>query len=126
MGTSADYCCFQPSWLLQVCGCGEVNTCRTLDASAGLRQTSLVSFESDAFMGKYLLLIGGALLVYWIVRASLRRRTQELTQRQEKNAAEDMVRCADCGVHLPRGESLTVRGQFYCCVEHQRRHDSGD
>jgi hypothetical protein len=28
-------------------------------------------------------------------------------------------------VHLPRGESLTVRGQFYCCAEHQHRHDPG-
>lgn len=76
-------------------------------------------------MGKYLLLIGGALLVYWIVRASWRRRQRELAQRQEKTAAEDMVRCVECGVHLPRGESLTVRGQFYCCAEHQRRHDTG-
>ena len=77
-------------------------------------------------MGKYLLLIGGALLVYWIVRASLSRRKRELTQGQQKTVAEDMVRCMECGVHLPRGESLTVRGKFYCCVEHQRRHDSAD
>ncbi len=75
-------------------------------------------------MGKYLLLIGGALLVYWIVRASLRRRQRELSQQHEKAAPEDMVRCDDCGVHLPRGESLTVRGRFYCSVEHQRRHDA--
>jgi uncharacterized protein len=100
-------------------------TRRALDAGAGLRQTSPVSFESDAFMGKYLLLIGGALLVYWIVRAGLRRRTRELAQRQEKSASEDMVRCVACGIHLPRGESLIVRGQYYCCVDHQHRHDPG-
>lgn len=76
-------------------------------------------------MGKYLLLIGGVLLVYWIVRASLRRRRRDNAQRQEKTAPEDMVRCEACGVHLPRGEGLTVRGQFYCSVEHQRRHDPG-
>ena len=79
-------------------------------------------------MGKYLLLIGGAILVYWIVRAGLRRR-REMAQRRapspDKAAPEDMVRCVVCGVHLPRGESLTVRGQFYCGVEHQRRHDPG-
>jgi uncharacterized protein len=96
-----------------------------LDAGAALRQTSLVFFKSDAFMGKYLLLIGGALLVYWIVRASLLRRRRDVAQRQDKAASEDMVRCVECGVHLPRGESLTVRGQYYCCVEHQRRHDPG-
>jgi uncharacterized protein len=82
-------------------------------------------------MGKYLLLIAGALLVYWIVRASLRRRNR-VEHKNPSNAAnaanaetEKMVRCAECGVHLPRGESLTVRGQFYCCAEHQRRHDAG-
>jgi uncharacterized protein len=77
-------------------------------------------------MGKYLLLIGGALLVYWMVRASLRRRRREQALRQENTAPEDMVRCVECGVHLPRGESLTVRGQYYCCVDHQRRHDPGN
>jgi uncharacterized protein len=96
-----------------------------LDAGGALRQTSPLSFKSDACMGKYLLLIGGALLLYWIVRASLRRRRRDGAQRQDKATPEDMVRCAECGVHLPRGESLTVRGQYYCCVEHQRRHDPG-
>ena len=80
-------------------------------------------------MGKYLLLIAGVVVVYWIVRASLRRRRG---QRQNESAstsaageAEKMVRCAECGVHLPHGESLTVGGQFFCCAEHQRRHDGG-
>ena len=76
-------------------------------------------------MGKYLLLVGSAILVFWLVRASLRRRRREVAQRQDETAPEDMVRCSVCGVHLPRGESLTVRGQFYCCVDHQRQHDPG-
>jgi uncharacterized protein len=97
-----------------------------LDAGTGLRQTSRVSFKSDAFMGKFLLLVGGAILVYWIVRVGLRRRRREMAQRQDKAAPEDMVRCSECGVHLPRGESLIVRGQFYCCIDHQRRHDPGN
>jgi len=100
-----------------------------LDAGAGLRQTSRVSYKSDALMGKFLLLVGGALLIFWIVRASLRRRKREIqrqAQFQDKDTSEDMVRCVACGVHLPRGESLTVRGQFYCCVDHQRRHDPGN
>ena len=72
-------------------------------------------------MGKYLLLIAGVLVVYWIVRSSLRRRGR--VERQSKSSGEDMVRCAECGVHLPRGESLVVREKFYCCADHQRRHD---
>lgn len=72
-------------------------------------------------MGKYLVLIAVALLVYWIVRASWRRRSPG--GRSKQPAAESMVRCAECGIHLPRGESLMVRGQFYCCTEHQQRRD---
>lgn len=34
-------------------------------------------------------------------------------------AAEDMVRCARCGVHLPIGESIRAEGQYYCCAAHR-------
>ena len=77
-------------------------------------------------MGKYLLLIAGVLVVYWIVRSSLRRRGDRGdTAPRDKTIADDMVRCAECGVHVPRGESLSVRGKFYCSADHQRRHDPG-
>lgn len=81
-------------------------------------------------MGKYLLLIAGVLVVYWMVRANLRRRRDRVeaardATKTDKTLTDDMVRCADCGVHLPRAESLTVRGQFYCCTEHRQRHDPG-
>ncbi|MDB5905475.1 MAG: hypothetical protein JWM26_4353, partial [Betaproteobacteria bacterium] len=37
---------------------------------------------------------------------------------------EDMVRCAQCGVHLPRSESLTTNNQaYYCCADHRRAHE---
>lgn len=72
-------------------------------------------------MGKYLVLIAGVLLVYWILRSGWRRRAK--SGRPTPPTAEKMVRCAQCGVHLPRGESLTVRGQYYCCSEHQQSHD---
>ena len=73
-------------------------------------------------MGKYLLLIAGVVVVYWLVRSSLRRRAR--TQQRDKTTAEDMVRCAECGVHLPRGESLVVRDRYFCCAEHRHRHDA--
>ena len=73
-------------------------------------------------MGKYLLLIAGVLVVYWILRSRLRRRND--ATRQDKTIADDMVRCVECGVYVPRGESLIVSGQYYCCAAHQRRHDS--
>jgi uncharacterized protein len=72
-------------------------------------------------MGKYLLLVAGVLVVYWIVRSSLRRRRNN--QSPQAPGTEKMVRCAECGIHVPRGEGLFLRGNFYCCAEHQRRHD---
>ncbi len=72
---------------------------------------------------KYLLLLAGAILVYFLVRKALRRRS--IAQRKEGADPEDMVRCVVCGVHLPRGESLIARGQTYCCDEHQRQHNRG-
>ena len=38
---------------------------------------------------------------------------------------EDMVRCAVCGVHLPRSESFTSRGKFFCSDEHRRLGAAG-
>jgi uncharacterized protein len=75
-------------------------------------------------MGKYLLLIAGVVVLYWVVRIGLRRKRK--VTRDDKSAAEDMVRCAQCGIHLPRGESLVVRGHYYCCADHQQRHNPGD
>jgi uncharacterized protein len=72
-------------------------------------------------MGKYLLLVAGVLVVYWIVRASMRSRQKK--QSSQAPGTEKMVRCADCGIYVPRGEGLLVRGNFYCCAEHQQRHD---
>ena len=80
-------------------------------------------------MGKYLLLLAGVLVLYWIIRAGIRRRAERAARDAaagRNKIADDMVRCADCGVHLPRGESLTVKGQFYCSAEHQRRHHRDD
>ena len=30
-----------------------------------------------------------------------------------------MVRCEQCGLHVPQGEALTKEGKSYCCEEHR-------
>ncbi|KCB34114.1 hypothetical protein L541_0449, partial [Bordetella hinzii CA90 BAL1384] len=35
-------------------------------------------------------------------------------------AAEPMVRCAHCGIHLPRSEALLLNGRTWCGQEHAR------
>ncbi|MEA3117735.1 MAG: uncharacterized protein QOI13_1005 [Paraburkholderia sp.] len=42
--------------------------------------------------------------------------------RQARSLPEPIVRCASCGVHAPKSESLFVAGQYFCCAEHARRH----
>ncbi len=72
-------------------------------------------------MGKLLLILAAAVLLYFVLRGyqrSLRRRDEPPAGRPP--AAEDMVRCARCGVHLPRSESLLAGGEFFCSEEHRR------
>lgn len=33
---------------------------------------------------------------------------------------EDMVKCAHCGVNLPRSEAIYSGGDFFCTPEHQK------
>lgn len=40
--------------------------------------------------------------------------------RSASNAAEPMVRCARCGIYMPRSESLLIGQQTWCSEEHAR------
>jgi uncharacterized protein len=70
-------------------------------------------------VAKLILVVLGLLLVYWIVRG-YRRRVDRKSAPAPRS--EDMVPCAHCGVHLPRGESVAQSGAFYCSAEHERLH----
>jgi len=35
---------------------------------------------------------------------------------------EPMVRCAECGVHAPRSDSVAAVGQSFCCDQHARQY----
>jgi len=76
-------------------------------------------------LSKIIFLILAVLLVYWILKA-YRRRIDRREDSAKTGAEEDMVRCQHCGVHLPRSESLTARGHFYCSADHQRQHLRSD
>jgi uncharacterized protein len=70
---------------------------------------------------KYLLLLALFLLAgYWLAKRYGYRSGRPETAAPPPE--EDMVRCAQCGVHLPRSESLLTRGHYYCSAEHQRQH----
>lgn len=67
-------------------------------------------------MSRLIMLIAIFAVVYLLVRSYGRK--NDAAERKEP-VAEDMVRCAHCGVHLPRSESIQTGGRFYCCMEHR-------
>lgn len=65
-------------------------------------------------MGRLFFIIAVAVVVYLLIR-SFRRNTPP----QDQTLTEDMVRCLQCGVHVPKGESVQDQGQNFCCAAHR-------
>jgi len=70
---------------------------------------------------KIILLVLGGLLVYWILK-SYRRNIQRNASKPNEALPEDMVRCAQCGVNLPRSEGMLSQGKFFCSDDHRQLH----
>jgi uncharacterized protein len=68
-------------------------------------------------MGRLLVLIVLVVLAVWFIRRALRR-----LQPGDKPLVKEgeLVRCAHCGVHLPRSEARQAEGVLYCSEEHAR------
>lgn len=73
-------------------------------------------------MAKILLLAVVVAVAWWLLRRGLRSPARR-NGGAAAGAPENMVRCAHCGVHLPRGESIESGDRFFCSREHER--DSG-
>lgn len=71
-------------------------------------------------MTKYLIVLAVIAVVYALWR-SQRPTPPGRGAAARKNTAtpQDMVRCAQCGLHLPKGEALQRGGHSYCCAAHQ-------
>ena len=69
-------------------------------------------------MGKLILLAVVVLVVYWVLRGY--RRSLDKDEAREPRTLENMVRCAHCGLHVPRSESVEREGEFFCSEEHRR------
>lgn len=72
-------------------------------------------------MSRLLLFAAIVGLVYLLLRA-YRKRSTPLAK--EPSRSENMVVCAQCGVHVPQGESVQARGKSFCCAAHRdANHD---
>ena len=68
---------------------------------------------------KILLLIAMVFVVLALLRAYQRSLNRPPAPTRE-SSVEDMVKCAHCGVNLPRSEAIYSGGEFYCTPEHQK------
>lgn len=78
------------------------------------------SYRGSVMLIKLILLALAAWVVYRLVKSYGRTVKKEDVPKNE--AGEDMVRCAHCGVHLPRSESIVSHGECFCTNEHRQLH----
>jgi uncharacterized protein len=69
-------------------------------------------------MGRLLVLILLVVLAVWLIRRAF---AKSHPPKSPKSLWEgELVQCAHCGVHLPRGEARPAAGGLYCSDDHAR------
>ena len=72
-------------------------------------------------MGRILLLIVALFVLIWLVRGLLLTRKRAAPPPRDPGVARGaLVHCAHCGVLVPRAESRSAGGRYYCSEEHGR------
>jgi uncharacterized protein len=69
---------------------------------------------------RFIVLIVLVVLAVWLIRRALQAPAQKADLHKRTEAAGELVRCAHCGVHLPRSEARQAAGALYCSEEHAR------
>lgn len=72
-------------------------------------------------MSRLLFLFAVIAVVYWLLKSY---RKQSPKQDAPAATSEDMVRCTQCGVHLPKSEATLADGKFFCGEAHRREYQS--
>ena len=79
---------------------------------------------------KFILLMAAVVILLWLLRGSLRSRLRPPPPPPPEAAApamlEDMVACAQCGLHLPAPDALPGRGGMFCCEAHRATFERTD
>lgn len=70
-------------------------------------------------MSRLFLILAIAALVYLLINSYRRNALRKNAEAKDRLAAEDMVRCEHCGVHLPKGESIQAQQKFFCDTKHR-------
>jgi len=70
-------------------------------------------------MGRLLTLILLVVVAAWLIRRALRRAAAQEAP-APKAEPQELVRCVQCGLLLPRAEAREAAGALYCNEEHAR------
>lgn len=70
-------------------------------------------------MSRLIFLVFAIGLIYWLVKKTFRQPDDKTS---EPKPTEEMVRCAECGIHIPKSESWSARGNYFCCEAHQSKY----
>ena len=76
---------------------------------------------------KFLLLLVAVVVLLWLLRGSVQRLRRPPPAAKpppgEGTAPQPMLRCAQCGLHLPRDEALPGRGGVFCGDAHRAAYE---
>ena len=79
-------------------------------------------------MLKFILLAVVVLAAVWLLRSARKRVSDEAPPKSAPSAPplqhEDMVACAQCGMHLPASEALPGRGGVFCGEAHRLSYEN--
>lgn len=78
---------------------------------------------------KYLLIIVVIGLVFFLLgfkgaRPQVRQKAPAPPKPSGPKPPQDMVACAQCGLHLPGSEALPGRGGMFCSAEHRAAYEA--
>ena len=73
---------------------------------------------------KYLLIAVIIFVVAWRWRSARTSDKLDARQKRAERQPTDMVRCAQCGIHLPAQEAIAGRNGSYCSHEHRQLTES--
>ena len=71
-------------------------------------------------MGRLLVLVLFVVAAVWLIRRALRGPARRPDLQAKPQAQGELVSCARCGMHLPRGEARASGERLYCSEEHAR------
>ncbi len=76
-------------------------------------------------MLRVVLLLLGVIALVWLVRRAFdptagRSDGDGATRPKSAGQVDELVRCAHCGVHVPRIEAQSRDGRYFCSSEHAR------